>query len=114
MKDNEVIIKVVDIIGSDLCLLGCEGDKVYGEIVKAWKDDKVVVLSFDGVDTVASCFLNSAVGKLYDGEFDYDFISESLFPMYANMDTLMVLKKVVDNAKNFFGVNKNEGQVTIR
>jgi len=50
---------------------------------------------------MTSAFLNAAVGQLY-GEFNEDVIREHLSVIDAEGDQLVLLKRVVDRAKEFF------------
>ena len=91
------------VVGSGLCVASDDGQKIYEEIEKAFKAGKKVKLSFDGVDDLTSAFLNSAIGQLY-GKFSEQEIKEklSISEGTATQENLVLLKRVVDRAKEFF------------
>jgi hypothetical protein len=102
MEKTKKVIKIKDIVGSNLCISSQDGEKVYLEIANALKDGVSVILSFENIEDLTSAFLNSAVGRLYNHEFEYDTISENLKPENISPDKLRLLKRVVDRAKEFF------------
>lgn len=100
MKQKTIII--TDIIKSEFCTSSIDGDRVYTKINDALKHREKVSLSFKGVKDLTTAFLNSAVGRLYNGDYDYPFLNEMLTPTDATNDDLHALKRVVDRAKTFF------------
>jgi len=102
MKNIEIIIKITDIVGDNLCISSEDGEKVYQKIVEALKEGERISLSFEGVQDLTSAFLNAAVGPLYNSDFSEQFISENLKPIKATNEDLYLLKRVVDRAKEFF------------
>jgi hypothetical protein len=65
---EEITVRLLDIVGSPLAVSADDGQLVHDKIAPLLRDDHRVALSFDGVGTVISAFLNAAVGQLY-GEF---------------------------------------------
>lgn len=98
---EKVEVRLVDIIGSGVCTASEDGQKVYDVTCSALRSGKSVCLSFEQVEDLTSAFLNSAVGKLY-GEFSEDEIKSKISVSNASPDDLVLLKRVVDRAKDFF------------
>jgi hypothetical protein len=99
---NELIdLRLVEVVGSSLCLASDDGQKVHDTIVAGFRDGKRVRLSFAGVEALTSAFLNVAVGQLY-GESSEEEIRAKLSVGEASQDDLVLLKRVVDRAKEFF------------
>ena len=98
------LIKIVDIVGSILCIASEDGEKVYREIASSLRSGGQVILSFEGVEDLTSAFLNTAIGQLYSGEFPEELIKGSLILDKDNIngDGLFLIKRVVDRAKEFF------------
>lgn len=99
--DEPAIAKVATIVGGGLCVSSEDGQKVHDRIVPLLREGRRVVLSFDGVETLISAFLNAAVGQLY-GEFPEQTIRELLSVRDITPDDLGILKRVVENAKRYF------------
>lgn len=100
MKDN-AIIRVVDVIGSSLCISAEDGQKIFNKLEPLLKQDKKVTVSFDRVTTMISFFLNAAVGQLYR-DFDEKQINDLVrFEGLADDDRDM-LKRVKNNAKRYY------------
>jgi hypothetical protein len=60
-----------------------------------------VVISFEKVETTISAFLNAAIGQLY-GEFTEEKIRELLSVRDVAPEDIVLLKRVVENAKAYF------------
>ncbi len=100
---DQIELSVVGIVGSGFCVASEDGEKVHAAIVSALREGKKVVLSFKGVTDLTSAFLNSAVGQLYSGEFPEELIRQQLCPpTNASQEDLLLLKRVVERAKEFF------------
>lgn len=100
-----VIVRVFDIVGGPLCVSAEDGQRVYDKIVPLLREGQKVVLSFEQVETLISAFLNAAVGQLY-GEFTEDRIRELIDVRDMGEEDMIVLKRVVDNAKTYFKAPK--------
>jgi hypothetical protein len=96
------IIRITDVVGNSLCIASDDGEKVHAKIVGVIKRGDKVQLSFAGIQDLTSAFLNSAIGQLY-GEFDEQQLKASLLPpIEASPDDLVLLKRVVERAKEYF------------
>lgn len=99
--NQEITVRVFDIVGSALCTSSDDGQLVYDRIAPLIRQGKRVALSFTQLDTVISAFLNAAIGQLY-GEFKEDEIRERLIVRDMAPEDLVLLKRVVENAKAYF------------
>lgn len=98
---QEIIIRVFDVVGGSLCVASDDGKLVHDKIAPLLREGKKVALSFTQVDTVISAFLNAAIGQLY-GEFKEEDIREQLTVRDMAPEDLVLLKRVVENAKAYF------------
>ncbi len=98
---DTVIIKVYEVVGSPLCVASGDGQKVYEQIAKALAKRLEVDLSFANVQSLTSAFLNAAIGQLY-GNFSESKIRKSLKVSEMAQEDLVLLKRVVDTAKQYF------------
>lgn len=98
---EEIVVRVFDVVGGPLCVASDDGTLVHDKIAPLLREEKKVALSFAQVDTVISAFLNAAIGQLY-GEFKEDEIRERLSVRDMASEDLVLLKRVVDNAKVYF------------
>ncbi len=99
---NEEVVKIAFDIKDGLCVSAKDGEVVYTRIKTALDKGDKVRLSFDGVRDLTSSFLNSAVGQLY-GTFSEERLKETMLPpIDAKPEDLIILKRVVDRAKDFF------------
>jgi len=94
-------IRLLDVIGSPHAVSSADGSSVHDQIAEALRRDEPVDLSFAGIEDITSAFLNAAVGQLY-GEFNDEVIRKNLRVVDAEGDQLVLLKRVVDRAKDFF------------
>ena len=98
---NKIVISIFEVVGNPLCVASGDGQKVYKRLVAALTEKRNVELSFHNVTTLTSAFLNTAVGQLY-GKFSEKVIRDSLKVSDMESDDLMLLKRVVDTAKQYF------------
>lgn len=98
---QEIVVRVFDVVGGPLCVASDDGNLVHDKIAPLLREGKKVALSFAQVDTVISAFLNAAIGQLY-GEFKEDEIRERLSVRDIAPEDLVLLKRVVENAKAYF------------
>ena len=96
-----IVAKIAEIVGGPLCVSADDGQRVYDKIVPLIREGRAVALSFQGVETLISAFLNAAVGQFY-GEFPEARIRELLSVRDISQDDLGILKRVVENAKRYF------------
>jgi hypothetical protein len=65
MKTDLVNIIIVDVVGSEFCVVTGDGRKLYDEIFHNIIENKRVVISFDGVKFLTPAFLNVSICQLY-------------------------------------------------
>lgn len=100
MKE-QLSVRVTDIIGSSLCVSADDGQLVFDKIAPLMRDGKKIILSFEGAETIISSFLNAAVGQLYN-EFSEENVRAHLTVSDMAQEDLLILKRVVENAKKYF------------
>jgi transcriptional regulator len=105
MKE-QITIRVVDITGSQLGISAEDGQKVFDKIAPLLKQGNQVNISFDQLTTIISLFLNAAVGQLY-GVFDENTLKSALHVSGLADDDMVMLKRVVDNAKRYYANAQN-------
>ena len=96
-----ITVRVLDVIGSSLAVSADDGQAVHEKIAPLMREGRAVRLSFQGIDTLITAFLNGAVGQLY-GEFSEAQIRELLSVKDMAPEDVPLLKRVVDNAKRYF------------
>lgn len=95
------VVNVSAVVDGPLCISADDGHRVHDEIAARLRQKEHVVVSFVGVETIISAFLNASIGQLY-GEFDESDIREFLEVVGMSQEDLELLKRVVDNAKSYF------------
>lgn len=99
--NNKAIISIVEIVGSGHCTASEDGQKLYQAIKSRLQENKNVVLSFKNVEDLTSAFLNTAIGQLYS-DLSEQNIKEYLSVIDVSQENLVLLKRVVERAKEFF------------
>ncbi len=94
-------LTVLEIVGNPLCFASDDGQKIHDRLAVALKEGRSVTLSFHNVTIVTAAFLNAAIGQLY-GEFSADQIRTLLRVRDMQTDDVMLLKRVVETAKQYF------------
>ncbi len=99
--EERIKIKVADFIGTTHCISAEDGQKVFNKVESLLKSGKQVTISFEGVSTLISLFLNVAIGQLY-GSFSEDEVRSMIKVEGLPSDDMELLKRVVDNAKKYY------------
>lgn len=98
---GQIIIMVFEVVGSGLCVSSDDGQKVHDQIAAALREKKKIKVSFLNVESLTSAFLNAAIGQLY-GKFSEEIIRASLAVAEMEQEDLVLLKRVVETAKDYF------------
>ncbi|MGB2987362.1 MAG: STAS-like domain-containing protein [Phycisphaerae bacterium] len=98
---DALTIQVYEVVGSTLCVASDDGQKVHDRIAAALRENRNVALSFRNVESLTSAFLNAAVGQLY-ASFTEDQVRARVRVEDMEQDDLVLLKRVVDTAKQYF------------
>lgn len=68
---KDIVIKIKEVLNSELAVLHTDGDAVWGEMCKAWWDPQTrlrkntrAVLNFEGLERVGFHFLNATIGRV--------------------------------------------------
>jgi len=95
-------VKVIDIVGTTVCVSDEAGNKLLSFLEDNILHHRKVLLSFDGVKMLISRFLNVGIGRLYKN-IGTNLIEEHLEYIDIDKDDLELLtKKVIPNAKQHF------------
>lgn len=97
----ELVLSAFEIVGSNLCVASGDGQKVFERIAATIREGHKVRVSFRNVTSLTSAFLNAAIGQLY-GSFREEEIRDALSVTDLQSDDLVLLKRVVDTAKDYF------------
>lgn len=95
------------------CLSPDEGEVLYKELYERLRNGENILLDFSGVETLASSFLNTAVGRLF-GKFDHSFVESKLRWSGLDEQDEKVMRVVIDNAKEHFRKTKAERKAAAR
>ncbi len=98
---KEININIKNIVGDSFCIEADDGQKVYDLIVKVFKEEKKLVLSFLNIELLTTAFLNTAIGQLYR-DFSEEFIKNHLTIEQITQSGLVSLKRVVETAKLYY------------
>lgn len=99
---EKVMLKIYDIVGGPVWVSTDDGQKVFDKIVAAFKAGRDVELSFANGENLISAFLNAAIGQLYDGTYDEDFLRTHLSFADLSEDDQAMLERTIENAKRYF------------
>ena len=101
MKTDLVNINIVDIVGSEFCVVTGDGKKLYNEIFHNMIKKKRVIISFNGVEFLTPAFLNVSICQLY-GQFEEDIINQYLVVSNMTEEDKKILSILVTKAKLYF------------
>ncbi|WP_165175256.1 STAS-like domain-containing protein [Desulfovibrio sp. ZJ369] len=99
-------IQVAEIINSPLGISAEDGQKVFNRIRQGISEGKLITISFDRINMLISLFLNVAIGQLY-GCLKEEMIRKQLKVEGLSPDDRELLKRVIENAKNYYANKKS-------
>lgn len=99
-----MIIKVKDVIGTDLAVSVEDGNILFDEIVACLKKSQDIILDFSDLDLITTAFLNNAFGRLYS-EFNSEVLNKHITIHNIRKGDLINLKDVRDRATYKNNVN---------
>lgn len=95
-------VQIVDVVGTPNWIAPEAGLKVYETIVNDIRAGIGVELSFRGRVFVTTGFLNSAIGKFYNGDFTDDQLGRLLVCVDTDEEDREKLTRVIARAKEYF------------
>ncbi len=94
-------VAIRDVIDSSVAVSTEKAQRVYQILEEKLDQGETVELSFAGIESVITAFLNTGIGQLY-GKFSSQQLQRHLRVTDASPDVLVMLKRTTDNAKRFF------------
>jgi len=98
---KEITINIFEKLGSTAAVSSEDGEQLFSLIMKALNNNVLIILDFNNIELITSTFLNAAIGQLYN-KFQSQFLRKHLRVENMDNDDLLLLKKVVDRAKDYF------------
>lgn len=93
-------VRVLEVVGDELCVSSSDGSKLYDRISPLLKDGEKLILSFLNVKTVTSAFFNAGIAPLY-GEHSEETLKAMLVVEDLRSEDEDLLTRVVDNAISY-------------
>lgn len=93
-------IRIIDAIG-DRATDMRQGDSICKMIVSGFEAGEHVTLDFEGMKTILSTFLNTAIGKLYQN-YTSEFLNANLRLVNICPEDKFILSRVIARAKDFY------------
>jgi hypothetical protein len=95
-------IVIRDVIQSPIAVSSEDAEKLYTVLRQNLDAQNEIELSFEGIDDFISSFLNASVGKLYNGDFNNDFIDSHIEASGLDKDDKEVYNSVITRAKAYY------------
>lgn len=102
--NNNIVIKINEIISSKSASTPESGDKLYNELkkemdyIKEHNNNNMLILDFTEITSITSAFLNNALGKLFN-YYEEDLLMRSLrFKGVKTKDDFNIIKLTINNA----------------
>ena len=106
MGKVDEILFVQQIIGEDVAVTTDDGDKLFQVINDLLKQQKIIEIDFSGINLMTTAFLNAAIGQLYN-ENTSEFLNSQIKLSHVSSDDVILFKKVIERAKEYFADKKN-------
>ena len=111
MESTTLIVK--DVIGNTCAALSAQGQALYRRIEDAMDRGLRVEVSFEGITTLTTTFLNIAMGQLYS-KFTPAMVAELFSADQLDPGGAAALALVLDNAKQYFAMCRTGEPVAAR
>jgi len=101
MDKGYAVLKVFDVISSELAVSHEDGEKVYDKLKGLLDSKQKVSIDFSGINLLATPFLNVAIGRFLSTEYKDDF---NCIVKFENIDSddKKLIELVLERAKKFF------------
>lgn len=101
VSKQDIKVNIFELISSHAAVATDDGNKLFERIKKIFESKNKTILDFNNIELITSTFLNSSIGRLY-AYYDTNFIKDHLTFINISDDDLLLLKKVVERAKEYF------------
>ncbi len=98
---NAFKIGVVEVVGDSICVAQDDGQRLFEVLHDALSSAQEVSLSFAGVESLTTAFLNAAIGQLLR-HFDTEFLRDNLKFRDLSGEQLRLLREVIERARLYF------------
>jgi hypothetical protein len=95
------------------CVAREEAGRLYERLIALLKSGQTVMLDFAGIETLASPFLNVALGRVY-GELQEQFVDEHLQWSGTDEADTRLIQLVIENAKRHYKQTAKEQAIQER
>ncbi len=102
-------INVKELVGENAMTLD-DGEAIYSRIHDPLTKGETVELDFDGVQVFASPFFNAGIGRLLGGDLTMDALNARLKFDHLSDFGARVLRRVIENAKEYYGASAPQRQ----
>ncbi len=94
-------IRTVEVVGDSICVAQDDGQRLFEVLRDALSSGRQVWLSFSGVESLTTAFLNAAIGQLLRS-FESDFLRDNLKFRDLTGEQLRLLREVIEKARLYF------------
>jgi hypothetical protein len=94
-------INASNLVGSRFCVSCESGQELYQAIEAALRCGKYTYVSFGDISEISSAFLESAIGRLYQGKFTREELKEKLHILGLSDDDQFILDMVIDRVEDY-------------
>ena len=101
MANGQIKLHILDIVGSPIWVATKDGQKVHDKIAAAFDKGRSVILSFANCRMMIPAFLNAAIGQLYDGRYEDEFIKEHLVYTDVSSENQEEIDFAIANTKRY-------------
>lgn len=105
-------VKIKELVGVNAMTLA-DGEAIYHRIHDPLVEGKAVELDFEGVQVFGSPFFNASVGRLLE-DLKPDILNSRLKFEHLSDFGARVLRRVIENAKEYYGASPEHRQAIDR
>lgn len=100
--ESEENISVFDIVGKRRCFSSEDGRRLYDAIRIPLARGRRVYISFKDITNISAAFLDAAMGRLCDGEFSDEMITDKLSLIETPPEKIFLVRRAFLEAKEFY------------
>jgi hypothetical protein len=94
-------IRTVEVVGDSICVAQDDGQRLFEVLRDALSSRRQVWLSFSGVESLTTAFLNAAIGQLLRS-FESDFLHDNLKFRDLTGEQSRLRRGVIERARLYF------------
>lgn len=96
---SDIVLRVCDVVGSEFCVSFSDGNRTFEAIRDIISHGKNAIISFEDIRSLSAAFLESAIGRLYNGETSAAALGGRIIWRDVSPSRKLLIERAINEAK---------------